>query len=94
MRSIPKLRSDRDRRNIDAIRARSAKPLLQMTVALSADRSRRHSDMDVMAASQRSRRSAISKVVDGQVIGGIGASFGTPEHDVQITQAGLAALNH
>jgi glc operon protein GlcG len=33
-------------------------------------------------------------VVDGQVIGGIGASFGTPEHDVQITQAGLAALNH
>jgi uncharacterized protein GlcG (DUF336 family) len=66
-----------------------------------ADRSRRHSDMDVMAASQRSRRTAISKctaglpiVVDGQVIGGIGASFGTPEHDVQITQAGLAALNH
>lgn len=32
-------------------------------------------------------------VVDGQVIGGIGASFDTPEHDVQIAQAGLAALN-
>ena len=31
-------------------------------------------------------------VVDGQVIGGIGASFDTPEHDVQIAQAGLAAL--
>jgi len=32
-------------------------------------------------------------VVDGQVIGGIGASFDTPEHDVQIAEAGLAALN-
>jgi glc operon protein GlcG len=31
-------------------------------------------------------------VVDGQVIGGIGASFDTPEHDVQIANAGLAAL--
>src|SRR5271165_5547271 len=31
-------------------------------------------------------------VVDGQVIGGIGASFDTPEHDVQIAQGGLAAL--
>ena len=33
-------------------------------------------------------------VVDGQVIGGIGASFDTPDHDVQIAQAGLAALAH
>jgi glc operon protein GlcG len=32
-------------------------------------------------------------VVDGQVIGGIGASFDTPEHDAQIAQAGLAALS-
>jgi glc operon protein GlcG len=31
-------------------------------------------------------------VVDGPVIGGIGASFCTPEHDVQAAQAGLAAL--
>jgi glc operon protein GlcG len=31
-------------------------------------------------------------VVDGQVIGGIGASFDTPEHDAQIAEAGLAAL--
>jgi glc operon protein GlcG len=31
-------------------------------------------------------------VVDGQVIGGIGASFDTPHHDVQVAQAGLAAL--
>ena len=30
-------------------------------------------------------------IVDGQVIGGIGASFDTPEHDVQVAQAGLAA---
>jgi glc operon protein GlcG len=33
-------------------------------------------------------------VVDGEVIGAIGASFDTPEHDVQIAQAGLAALPH
>lgn len=33
-------------------------------------------------------------IVDGQVIGGIGASFDTPEHDVQIAQAGLAILKH
>src|SRR3984893_10989614 len=32
-------------------------------------------------------------VVDGQVIGGIGASFDTPEHDVQVAQAGLAAVS-
>jgi glc operon protein GlcG len=31
-------------------------------------------------------------VVDGQVIGGIGASFATPEDDVKIARAGLAAL--
>jgi glc operon protein GlcG len=31
-------------------------------------------------------------IVDGQVIGGIGASFDTPEHDVEIARAGLAAL--
>ena len=31
-------------------------------------------------------------VVDGQVIGGIGASFDTPEHDVEIARAGLVAL--
>lgn len=33
-------------------------------------------------------------VVDGQVIGGIGASFDTPEHDLEIAEAGLAALRH
>lgn len=33
-------------------------------------------------------------VVDGQVIGGVGASFDTPEHDVEIAQAGLSALGH
>ena len=31
-------------------------------------------------------------VVDGQVIGAIGASFDTPEHDAEIACAGLAAL--
>jgi glc operon protein GlcG len=33
-------------------------------------------------------------VADGEVVGAIGASFDTPEHDVQIAQAGLAALEH
>jgi glc operon protein GlcG len=33
-------------------------------------------------------------VVDGEVIGAIGASFDAPEHDVQIAQAGLAAVPH
>lgn len=31
-------------------------------------------------------------VIEGQVIGGIGASFDTPEHDVQMARAGLEAL--
>jgi glc operon protein GlcG len=31
-------------------------------------------------------------VVDGEVIGGIGASFATPEEDEQIAKAGLAGL--
>jgi glc operon protein GlcG len=31
-------------------------------------------------------------VVDGEVIGGIGASFATPEEDEQAAKAGLAAL--
>lgn len=31
-------------------------------------------------------------VVDGQVIGGIGASFATPEDDARIVKAGLSAL--
>jgi glc operon protein GlcG len=33
-------------------------------------------------------------VVEGEVIGAVGASFDTPEHDVQIAQAGLAAVPH
>jgi len=32
-------------------------------------------------------------IVDGEVIGAIGASFDTPEHDVEIAQAGLSALS-
>ncbi len=31
-------------------------------------------------------------VVDGQVIGGIGASFDTPDRDAQVAQAGVAGL--
>jgi glc operon protein GlcG len=31
-------------------------------------------------------------VVDGTVIGGIGASFDTPDHDAQIAKAGLEAM--
>jgi glc operon protein GlcG len=37
-------------------------------------------------------RGGLPIVVEGQVIGGIGASFDTPEHDEQIAKAGLAAL--
>jgi glc operon protein GlcG len=33
-------------------------------------------------------------VVDGQVIGGIGARFDTPEHDLLVVHAGLAALSN
>jgi glc operon protein GlcG len=36
-------------------------------------------------------QSGLPIVVDGEVIGAIGASFDTPEHDVQIAQAGLGA---
>lgn len=32
-------------------------------------------------------------VVNGQVVGAIGASFDTPKHDVEIAQAGLTALS-
>jgi glc operon protein GlcG len=32
-------------------------------------------------------------VVDREVIGGIGASFATPEEDEEVAKAGLAALN-
>jgi glc operon protein GlcG len=35
---------------------------------------------------------ALPVVVDGEVIGAIGASFATPEQDVQVAQAELAAL--
>jgi uncharacterized protein GlcG (DUF336 family) len=31
-------------------------------------------------------------VVDGEVIGGLGASFATPEEDEQVAKAGRAAL--
>jgi glc operon protein GlcG len=31
-------------------------------------------------------------VIDGEVVGAIGASFATPEMDVQVAKAGLAAL--
>jgi len=34
----------------------------------------------------------IPVVVDGQVVGAIGVSFATPDQDVQIAQAGVAAL--
>jgi glc operon protein GlcG len=35
---------------------------------------------------------ALPIVVDGEVIGAVGASFDTPEHDVQIAEAGLAPV--
>jgi len=38
-------------------------------------------------------KGALPIVVDGQVIGAIGVSADTPDHDVQIAQAGLAAFS-
>jgi glc operon protein GlcG len=38
-------------------------------------------------------KGALPIIVDGQVIGAIGVSADTPDHDVQIAQAGLAALS-
>jgi glc operon protein GlcG len=38
-------------------------------------------------------QSGLPVVVDGEVIGGIGASFATPEEDEQVAKAGLAALS-
>ena len=35
---------------------------------------------------------ALPVVVEGEVIGGIGASFATPEEDEQVAKARLAAL--
>ena len=35
---------------------------------------------------------ALPVVVDGEVVGAIGASFATPEQDIQVAQAGVAAL--
>jgi len=37
-------------------------------------------------------RGALPVIVEGEVIGAIGASTDTKEHDAQIAQAGLAAL--
>jgi glc operon protein GlcG len=37
-------------------------------------------------------KGALPIIVDGQLIGAIGVSADTPDHDVQIAQAGLAAL--
>jgi glc operon protein GlcG len=38
-------------------------------------------------------KGALPIVMDGQVIGAIGVSADTPEHDVQIAKAGLTALS-
>ena len=35
---------------------------------------------------------ALPVVIDDEVVGAIGASFETPEHDVQVARTGLAAL--
>ena len=37
-------------------------------------------------------RGGFPVVIDGEVVGAIGASFATPEMDVQVARAGLAAL--
>jgi len=42
----------------------------------------------------RPRQGGLPIVVDNDAVGAIGASFDTPEHDVQIAKAGLAAIPH
>ena len=39
-------------------------------------------------------RGALPVIVDGEVVGAIGVSADTKEHDAQIAQAGLAALKN
>jgi glc operon protein GlcG len=48
----------------------------------------------VTARGYTEMQGALPIVVDGEVVGAVGASFDTPEHDVQIAQAGLAAVPH
>jgi glc operon protein GlcG len=47
----------------------------------------------ITAAGFMEMQGGLPVVVDGQVVGAIGASFATPAQDVQVAQAGLAALN-
>jgi uncharacterized protein GlcG (DUF336 family) len=44
--------------------------------------------------SSKCRGRALPVVVDGEVIGAIGASFATPAEDEQVAKAGLAAFSH
>jgi hypothetical protein len=46
----------------------------------------------VALSNHNDHRDAVS-VADGRLIEGIGASFDVPTHDVQMAQAGLAALS-
>jgi hypothetical protein len=47
-----------------------------------------------LAAARKMVVAAEAEAERGEVIGAIGASFDTPELDVQIAQAGVAALSH
>jgi uncharacterized protein GlcG (DUF336 family) len=47
---------------------------------------------DGVSDAERCCPCGVPVVVDGEVIGGIGASFATPEQDEQVAKAGLAAL--
>ena len=51
-----------------------------------------HGRIAAVTAGFMEMQGGLPVVAEGQVIGAIGASFDTPENDVKIAQAGLAAL--
>jgi uncharacterized protein GlcG (DUF336 family) len=51
-----------------------------------------HAGSDITARGFVELQGGLPVVVDGEVIGGTGASFATPEEDEQVAKAGLAAL--
>jgi glc operon protein GlcG len=52
-----------------------------------------HGRIAAVTAGFTAMQGGLPIVVDGQVIGAIGASFDTPEHDVEIAHAGLSAFS-
>jgi glc operon protein GlcG len=71
-------------------KARSAALFKKSTQAL--EEAINHGRYAAITARGFEMQGGLPVVVDGEVIGGIGASFATPEEDEQVAEAGLAAL--